>query len=152
MTAWLTSSPLALCARQELVLAVRSRWTQVFAVVFAGLALSVAASGYILSGGHGMQDFARTSVSLVQLVLLLVPLTSLLIGVQAFAPERGAAAHRLPQHVARGYLRHAPLARELARLGALAGAGRPEEEQAHPQVLRPKAVVGRVRDFFRKPS
>ena len=30
---------LALCARQELVLALRSRWTQIFAVVFGGLAL-----------------------------------------------------------------------------------------------------------------
>ena len=38
-----------------------------------------------------MQDFARTAVSLVQLVLLLVPLTSLVIGVLALAPERGAA-------------------------------------------------------------
>ena len=35
-------SPFLLCARQELVLAVRSRWTQVFAAVFALLALAVA--------------------------------------------------------------------------------------------------------------
>ena len=79
-----------LCARQELALAVRSRWTQVFAGVFAALALAVAASGYVLTGGLGVQDFARTAVSLVQLVLLLVPLTSLLIGVGALAPERDA--------------------------------------------------------------
>jgi Cu-processing system permease protein len=79
---------IALCARQELTLAVRSRWTQVFAAVFAALALAVAASGYVLSGGLGVQDFARTAVSLVQLVLLLVPLTALLIGVTSLAPER----------------------------------------------------------------
>ena len=81
---------IVLCARQELALAVRSRWTQVFAGVFAALALAVAASGYVLSGGLGVQDFARTAVSLVQLVLLLVPLTALLIGVTALAPEREA--------------------------------------------------------------
>jgi Cu-processing system permease protein len=81
---------IALCARQELALAVRSRWTQVFAAVFAALALAVAASGYVLSGGLGVQDFARTAVSLVQLVLLLVPLTALLIGVTSLAPEREA--------------------------------------------------------------
>lgn len=81
---------IALCARQELTLAVRSRWTQVFAAVFAALALAVAASGYVLSGGLGVQDFARTAVSLVQLVLLLVPLTALLIGVTSLAPEREA--------------------------------------------------------------
>lgn len=83
-------STVLLCARQELALAVRSRWTQVFAGVFAALALAVAASGYVLSGGMGVQDFARTAVSLVQLVLLLVPLTSLLIGVSSLAPEREA--------------------------------------------------------------
>jgi Cu-processing system permease protein len=81
---------LRLCARQELVLALRSRFTQIFAVAFALLALAVAGSGYVLSGGHGVQDFARTAVSLVQLVLLLVPLTALLIGVMALAPERAS--------------------------------------------------------------
>jgi Cu-processing system permease protein len=50
----------------------------------------VAASGYVLSGGLGVQDFARTAVSLVQLVVLLVPLTALLVGVTSLAPEREA--------------------------------------------------------------
>ena len=93
--------PLRLVARHELVLAVRSRWTQIFAAVFAALALAVAASGYVLSGGHGVQDFARTAASLVQLVLLLVPLTSLLIGVLSLAPERGAAELLFSQPVSR---------------------------------------------------
>ncbi|HSB61822.1 MAG TPA: ABC transporter permease subunit [Vicinamibacteria bacterium] len=96
--------PLWLCARLELVLALRSRWTQIFAAVFATLALAVAASGYVLSGGRGVQDFARTAVSLVQLVVLLVPLTALVIGVLALAPERGAAELLFSQPVARGTL------------------------------------------------
>jgi Cu-processing system permease protein len=87
MKAWPT---VLLCARVELALAVRSRWTRVFAAVFAALALAVAGSGYVVSGGLGVQDFARTAVSLVQLVLLLVPLTALLIGVVSLAPEREA--------------------------------------------------------------
>jgi len=82
-------------------LAVRSRWTQIFAAVFAALALAVASSGYVLSGGHGVQDFARTGASLVQLVLLLVPLTSLLVGVQALASDRGAAELLFSQPVPR---------------------------------------------------
>jgi Cu-processing system permease protein len=90
-----------LCAREELALAVRSRWTQTFAVVFAALALAVALSGYVLSGGSGVQDFARTAVSLVQLVVLLVPLTALLIGVLALAADRGAAELLYSQPVAR---------------------------------------------------
>ena len=59
-----TWSAMWLCARQELLLSVRSRWTQTFAVVFAALALVVASSGYVMSGGSGLQDFARTAASL----------------------------------------------------------------------------------------
>jgi Cu-processing system permease protein len=88
-------------ARSELRLAVRSRWMQVFVAVFAALALAVAMSGYVLSGGSGMQDFARTSASLLQLVILLVPLTALVFGVIAAAPERGDAELLFSQPVAR---------------------------------------------------
>ena len=100
-------SALRLVAGQELLLASRSRWTQIFAVVFAGLALAVAASGYVLSGGYGVQDFARTAASLVQLVLLLVPLTSVVIGVLSLAGERGASELLFSQPVARGKVRSA---------------------------------------------
>jgi Cu-processing system permease protein len=81
---------------------VRSRFTQVFAAVFAALALATAASGYVLSGGHGVQDFARTTASLVQLVALLVPLAALLLGTTALAPDRGAAELLFSQPVSRG--------------------------------------------------
>ena len=113
------SSTILLCARQELLLAVRSRWTQIFAVVFALLALAVASSGYVLSGGSGVQDFARTAVSLVQLVLLLVPLSALLIGVQSLAPERGAAELLFSQPVSR---RDVLLGQTLGLLAALVAA------------------------------
>jgi len=95
------TSPLLLCAKQELTLAIRSRWTQMFAIVFALLATAVAWSGYILSGGSGVQDFARTSVSLIQLVILLVPLAALVIGVLSFTAERGAAELLYSQPVSR---------------------------------------------------
>ena len=98
------SSPLYLCARYELVLAVRSRWLQIFTVVFAGLALTVAASGYILSGGYGVQDFSRTAVSLVQLVLLFVPLSALVFGGLALTSERGAAELLYSQPIQRAQL------------------------------------------------
>jgi Cu-processing system permease protein len=92
---------ISLCARQELVLAFRSRWTQTFAVAFAALALTVAVSGYVLSGGSGVQDFSRTAASLVQLVVLLVPLTALLLGVLALASDRGNAELLFSQPVSR---------------------------------------------------
>jgi Cu-processing system permease protein len=90
-----------LCARHELLLAVRSRWLQLFAAVFGVLALVVAGAGYILSGGYGLQDFARTAASLVQLVLLIVPLTALSFGALALTPEPGTAEMLFAQPVSR---------------------------------------------------
>jgi Cu-processing system permease protein len=84
-----------------MVLAIRSRWTQTFAAAFGALALGVATSGYVLSGGSGVQDFARTAASLVQLVLLAVPLTSLLLGVLTLASEKGNAELLFSQPVSR---------------------------------------------------
>jgi Cu-processing system permease protein len=78
---------LLLCAAQELTVATRSRWTQMFAIVFTLLALGVAWSGYIFAGGSGTQDFARTAASLVELVVLLVPLAALILGVQSLTPD-----------------------------------------------------------------
>ena len=94
-------SVMLLCARQELLLAVRSRSLQLFAVVFAVLSLIVAASGYVLSGGYGLQDLGRTAASLVQLVLLLVPLTAIAFGSLALTPDRGAAELLFAQPVSR---------------------------------------------------
>ena len=108
-----------LCARQEMALAVRSRFTQVFALVFATLALATAFSGYVLSGGHGLQDLARTAASLVELVALLVPLAALLLGTTALAPDRGAAELLLSQPVSRSVVLFGKL---LGLFLALAGA------------------------------
>ena len=82
---------LRLFAAEELKIALRSRWTQIFAVVFSILACGVAGAGYVISGGHGVQDFSRTSASLVHLVVLIVPLISLMLGVLSLSLERGAA-------------------------------------------------------------
>jgi Cu-processing system permease protein len=93
-----------LCARQELALAVRSRWTQIFAAVFGAMAVMVAAAGYILTGGHGLQDLGRTAASLSQLVLLIVPLTAIVMSVLAVTPERGGAELLYAQPVARHHV------------------------------------------------
>jgi len=94
-------SPLRLCASQELTVAIRSRWTQIFAATFAVLALAVAGSGYVISGGSGVQDLARTATSLTQLVVLVIPMMALLVGTTTFSPERGAAELLFSQPVSR---------------------------------------------------
>jgi len=63
---------LGLFAREELVLALRSRWTQIFAVVFGVLSFAVAFS-VTCSPAARRPGLRSTAVSLVQLVLLLVP-------------------------------------------------------------------------------
>jgi Cu-processing system permease protein len=93
--------PLWTCAREALTLAIRSRLLAIFAAVFGALSLFVAASGYILTGGTGLQDFSRTAASLVELVLLVVPLAALVIGVTSLTPEPGAAELLYSQPVAR---------------------------------------------------
>jgi len=104
---------LLLVARQELLLSARARSIQIFAAVFAVLALAVAGSGYVLTGGVGVQDFARTAASLVQLVLLVVPLMALLLGVVSLSGERGSLELLFAQ----------PLARRDILLGKLLGLG-----------------------------
>ena len=112
-----------LCAQQELRLSVRSRWTQSFAAVFAVLSLAVAASGYVLSGGSGMQDFSRTAASLLQLVLLLVPLIALISGVMSFTPEIGAAELLFSQPIPRRIVLFGKLAGQFAALTAAQAIG-----------------------------
>jgi len=109
MGAW--RRQLWLCAQHELVLAVRSRWLQTFAVVFAALVVLVAASGYLLSGGRGVQEFSRTATSLIEIVLLIVPLTTITFGIMQLTPERGAAELMFAQ----------PVARHVVLLGRLLG-------------------------------
>ena len=126
-------SALLLVARQELVLAARARSIQIFAAVFALLALAVAASGYVLTGGVGVQDFARTAASLVQLVLLMVPLMALLLGVMALSGERGSLELLFAQ----------PLARSDILLGKLLGLLGDQLEKRRTQ-LRETLPIRRV--------
>ena len=67
-------------ARQELTVNVRGRWTLVFAFVFGALSLSISYFGLVTAGSVEVQGFARTSVSLLNLVLYVVPLVALVTG------------------------------------------------------------------------
>jgi Cu-processing system permease protein len=118
-----TMAVVRLCAMQELTLAARARATQVFAAVFAALALAVAASGYILSGGSGVQDFARTATSLTELVLFVVPMMALLVGTAALSTDRGAAELLFSQPVARRTILWGKLAGLFAALVAAQAMG-----------------------------
>jgi Cu-processing system permease protein len=66
----------------------RSRWFLILAVVFAGLALALAMLGTSSLGSIGGAGFGRTAASLLNLVILIVPLMGLLMGALSVSVER----------------------------------------------------------------
>jgi len=98
-------------ARAELVITIRNRWTVIFALVFGGLVVSIAYFGIIAEGFSGLQSFTRTSASLLNLVLYVVPLVSLTMGTLSFTGDKGATELLFSQ----------PLTRSEVILGKLLG-------------------------------
>lgn len=88
-------------ARHELLINIRNRWTLVFAGVFAVLALAISYFGLVTGGALGFQGFARTSASLLNIVLYIVPLVSLLMGTLSFTSEKSAGELLFAQPVTR---------------------------------------------------
>lgn len=66
----------------------RSRWFLLLAVMFAGLALMLTLLGASALGALGGAGFGRTTVSLLNLVILIVPLMGLLMSAMSVAGER----------------------------------------------------------------
>lgn len=89
-------------ARQELVINIRNRWTLVFACVFGVLVLSISYFGLVTGGTVGFQGFARTSASLLNMVLYIVPLVALVTGTLSFTSEKSAGELLFSQPVTRG--------------------------------------------------
>jgi len=71
-------------ARRELTVAIRNRWTLIFAFVFGSLVLAISYFGTMTAGEIGFQGFNRTTASLLSLVLYLIPLVALMMGTQSF--------------------------------------------------------------------
>jgi Cu-processing system permease protein len=99
-------TPLAvvrLVARKEVRDALRSRWFQLYAAGFAFLALALSRLSLGEAAGGGLAGFGRTAASLVNLVLLTVPLMGLTLGAGSLAGERerGTLATLLAQPVTR---------------------------------------------------
>lgn len=89
--------------RRELREALRNRWLWFYAVAFAGLALALSRAGLAAAGYAGLGGFGRTAASLVNALLLFVPLMGLSVGAQALAGdrERGTLLYLLAQPVSR---------------------------------------------------
>lgn len=90
-----------LIARQELRIGLRNRWVPVYAVVFAVLTGAVSYFGLSVIEFTGFQGFERTTVSLLNLVLYIVPLAAMLMTVQSFSSEGGATDQLFTEPVSR---------------------------------------------------
>lgn len=88
-------------AQQELVINIRNKWTVIFAFVFGILVVSISYVGIRTEGFSGMQDFTRTSASLLNLVLYIVPLVALTMGTLSFTGDKGSAELLFSQPLSR---------------------------------------------------
>lgn len=88
-------------AREEYRRALETRWLFGFTVLFAALVLGLSYFGLAQSREIGFQGFARVTLSLMNLVLLIVPLTGLMLGVTSLSGSSESLALVLAQPVRR---------------------------------------------------
>ncbi|MBI2834342.1 MAG: ABC transporter permease subunit [Acidobacteria bacterium] len=104
-------------AEVELLTIARRRWTRLFTLAFGLIVAAVAyASGSIHELG-GVDGFERTTVALVPLVLVFVPMVALLIGITGHAAEPGSEAYLFSQPVTRSEIVIGKCIGEVAAVG-----------------------------------
>ena len=91
-------------ALRELREALRNKWLVAYAVGFALLSLALSRASLASAGYAGLGGFGRTAASLVNALLLFVPLLGLTVGAGSLAGdrERGSLLYLLAQPVSRG--------------------------------------------------
>lgn len=89
--------------QKELRDSLRNRWFVLYTVAFTVLALGLSFLALSGAGIVGFAGFGRTAASLINLVLLIVPLMALTVGAQSLAAEqeRGTLSYLLAQPVTR---------------------------------------------------
>ncbi len=97
----MSAGTVAILMQKELRDAVRSRWFILYSAGFTGLALALVAFALTGAGNYGLAGFGRTGASLINLILLIVPMMGITLGGQAIAgeSERGTLPYLLAQPV-----------------------------------------------------
>jgi len=88
-------------AREEFRVALESRWLFGFTALLTALVLGLSFFGMAQGREVGFQGFARVTLSLMNLVLFIVPLTGLMLGVTSVTGGSGALPLLLAQPVSR---------------------------------------------------
>jgi Cu-processing system permease protein len=93
-------------AQKELKDARRNRWFILYTVAFSALSLALAWLALSGMGKYGLTGFGRTGASLINLVLLIVPLMGLTLGALSLAGERerGTMLYLLTQPISQAEL------------------------------------------------
>src|SRR5262245_2864512 len=88
-------------ARLEWTAAIRLKWIWTLTLAFALLAVAAAYSAGAANELSGADGFARTTMTLIPVVLVLVPLSALVLGVSGQASESGSEGFLFSQPVGR---------------------------------------------------
>ncbi len=90
-------------AEKELRDALHNRWFVLYTLAFVGLSLAFSYMSLAGAGIVGFAGFGRTAASLINLVLLIIPLMALTVGAQSLAgeQERNTLTYLLAQPVTR---------------------------------------------------
>ncbi len=89
--------------QKELRDARRNRWLLLYAAAFAVLSLALAWLALAGMGNYGLAGFGRTGASLINLILMIVPLMGLTLGALSLAGERerGTLVYLLAQPISK---------------------------------------------------
>ena len=90
-------------ARKEIRDSLRNRWFLLYTGAFAAVSLGLSSLSLVGTGFTGFAGFGRTAASLINVIMLLVPLMALTAGASAIAGERerGTLNYLLAQPVSR---------------------------------------------------
>ena len=89
--------------QKELRDAARNRWLLLYTIAFGLLSLTLASMALAGGGNAGLAGYGRTAATLINLVLLIVPLMGLTLGALSLAGEReqGTLAYLMAQPINR---------------------------------------------------
>jgi Cu-processing system permease protein len=106
-------------ARLECIAVTRLKWVRLLTAAFATLTAAAAYSAGAANELTGADSFARTTMALVPVALLLIPLAAIVLGVSGQSCEPGSEAFLFSQPVSRATVL---VARWLGEFAALGGA------------------------------
>lgn len=92
---------ISLIAQKEILTSLRNKWFLIYSIVFTVLSLGLSLIGLSGLENYGVSGFGRTTASLINMIILFVPLMGLTLGAMsiAYERERGTLMYILAQPV-----------------------------------------------------